>query len=82
MNLKPGQWFMWDTDRPMPDRLTVCEGEVRSASRVTTISRFQAMAIIRWHKYGIDYCSYRRGNGNFRDVYVVGDIEAWYGPED
>ena len=82
MKLKPGQWFMWSVDSPMPDALTVFEGPVERRMPVITISRFQAMALKRWQEYDDSYCCYKNGNGDMRDVYVVGDVEAWYGPED
>jgi hypothetical protein len=81
MQLKEGQWFMWSVDDPMPDRLTVFEGPVESPLRVTTISRYQAMALKRWAKWDSCYYCYQVRGGQFHDVYVVGDIDAWYGPE-
>jgi hypothetical protein len=77
MKLLEGQWFMYPIEEAMPDRLTVYEGPVEARIRVTTISRYQAMALKRWHGNGPVYYTYRNGFGDYRNVRVVGDIDAW-----
>lgn len=80
--LKPGQWFMYSIDQPIPSKVSIYTGDVFHRQKIATITRMQALALKRWHSDPGIYHSYRDGNGNYRDVRVVGDIDAWHGQQD
>lgn len=79
--LKPGQWFMYPIDSGIPSKVWVYEGSVHKRKQVGQINRFQALALRRWHGHPGLYHSCSDGNGNYRDVRVVGDLDAWMGEE-
>lgn len=72
---------MYSIDQPIPSRVNVYTGDVFHREKVATINRMQALALKRWHGYPGIYHSYRDGSGNYRDVRVVGDIDAWHGQQ-
>lgn len=81
--LSEGEWFMYDIrDGINTNQVKIYSGEVQQRKHVRTISRMQALALCRWHGHDGIYNSYKDGNGRWRDVYVVGDIDAWYGEPD
>lgn len=79
--LKPGQWFMYPIDSGIPSKVWIYEGEVHHRKRVQEISKYQALALARWHGDSGVYYSYKDGNDRWQDVYVVGDIDAWFGDD-
>lgn len=79
MTLEPGQWFMYPIDSGIPKKVKVYSGSVHRSTLVTTISKYQALALRRWHSDPCIYYSYKGSNDRWIDVRVVGDIEAWYG---
>lgn len=82
MALRIGEWFMYSIDTGIPSRVSVFTGCVSHRKKIREISRFQAMALSRWHRQGGVYHSFIDCNGRWHDVRVVGDIEEWYGWED
>jgi hypothetical protein len=76
-----GIWFMYPIDQGIPATVTIYSGSVQGRKGVRTISKMQALALARWHRHPGLYHSYRDGNGNWRDVRVVGDLSAWHGEE-
>lgn len=81
MRLQPGEWFMWQLDRQLPDKLTVWKGAVLKRKYVATISKHTALALWRWYGNKGLYYSYMTFSGLIRDVRVCGDVEAWFGDE-
>ena len=79
--LTDGQWFMYPVDDGIPEQVTIYSGEVTRRKPVQKITRYQAMALARWHHQGGIYYSYQDGAGRWHDVYVVGDVDAWFGDE-
>ncbi len=80
-SLKDGQWFMYPIDQSIPDTLWVYEGEVLHRRKVAVITKMQALALSRWYSNDGMYYSYRDGNDRMQDVYVVGDIDSWFGDD-
>ncbi len=81
--LKENQYFEYPIDSGIPnDGVWIIERVGKSLQRVEKITKMQALALARWHHDRGIYYSRKDGNGNWRDVYVVGDVDAWYGEED
>lgn len=57
-----------DPHEPFPQNLTIYSGPVESRHKVRTITKMQALALLRWHD--CELASYRDGNGRFQNVYV------------
>jgi hypothetical protein len=70
--LKPGQYFEYPIDRGIPNG---------GLQRVEKITKMQALALARWHYEPGIYYSRKDGNGNWRDVRVVGDVDAFRGED-
>lgn len=65
-----------DYFNPIPKELHVYEGDVFHRKLVKKISKMSALALIRWH--GEERVAYANGNGNMKEVYVCGDLDAWF----
>jgi hypothetical protein len=79
--LDNGCWFQWSLGSQLPDLVKIHRGGVHNCVVVATISRQQALALIRWHYTPGVYYSYLTLSGQWHDVRVCGDIQAWYGEE-
>lgn len=75
--LTVGVWFMRSADyfNPIPKTLHLYTGDVFHRRKVGEITKMQALALIRWH--GEERCAYKYGSG-YKEVYVCGDLDAWY----
>jgi hypothetical protein len=82
VDLKQGQWFTYPLDRGIPSMVRVYSGTYENRKSVATISKMQALALARWYGHSGIYFSVRDGNDRWKDVRLVGDIEAWYGDGD
>lgn len=79
MSKYTGKWAWWFRDESMPRVLKLYEGGWFNAREVGTITRFQAMAIMRhWGGKHWECVSRSRKSEHYRDIYVIGDIDAWH----
>jgi hypothetical protein len=80
--LKPGQYFEYPIDRGIPNGgVWIIERTESGLQRVEKITKMQALALARWHYEPGIYYSRKDGNGNWRDVRVVGDVDAFRGED-
>lgn len=75
--LKDGQWFEYPIDTGITRRITIYEGSCYNRRQVATITKMQALALVRYHGHPGVYWGKRDGNGRMIDVRVVGDVDAW-----
>jgi len=76
--MEPGEWFMIPLGEQYPERVTVYKGQVHTRSISRFITRQQALALWRWHGNKGLYYSYKRPDGQWKDVRVCGDIDVWF----
>jgi len=78
--LKDNQYFEYPVDGIPNDGVWIIERTKNGERQVEQITKMQALALARWHPS--DMSCYMDGNDNWITVYVVGDVDAWYGEED
>lgn len=80
--LKEGQWFEYPLDSGIPNRVVIREGARENCKQVATITKMQALSLARWHGHQGVYWAVKDGNGRWKDVRVVGDVDVWLGDGD
>lgn len=81
--LKPGQYFEYSVDTGIPNGgVWIIERTENGLRCVEKITKMQALALARWHGDNGVYYIRKDGNGNWRNVYVVGDEDAFHGEDD
>lgn len=71
-----GKWAYYPIDLPMPSTLKLFEGGWGKHRQVGTITRYQAMALAK--HWGGKHYECVLTHGRYVDIYVIGDIDAWY----
>lgn len=80
--LKDGEWIWRGIESQWREKTPVFTGSWEKRKRVGEVNRYQAMALSRWHSEGGLFYMVKDGNGRQIDIYVAGDIEAFYGDGD
>lgn len=80
--LKNGEWIFRPIDQQWKHPTLVFTGSWERRKAASYVTRYQAMALARWHGTQGVFYSVKDGNGRQIDIRVAGDIAAWYGDTD